>query len=193
MADSTLKAGIFAPEEGGNRLAADGMELGLRGLVLKTYNMKKVLTLLLCLLVTMGVGGLSGYLTSPEISGWYAGLDKPSFNPPNNVFGPVWTILYFLMGVSLYLIVISPSARKKFAIGIFVTQLILNFFWSIIFFNLHQIGLALIEIILLWMMILAMVIAFYKINRVAGLLQVPYLLWVSFATVLNAAIYQLNG
>lgn len=155
--------------------------------------MKKILTLLLCLLVTMGIGGLSGYLTSAEISGWYAGLDKPSFNPPNSVFGPVWTGLYFLMGISLYLVVISSSSRKKFAIGIFVAQLILNFFWSIIFFNLHQIGLALIEIILLWILILAMIIAFYKINRVAGLLQIPYLLWVSFATVLNAAIYQLNG
>ncbi|MFN4312963.1 MAG: TspO/MBR family protein [Chitinophagaceae bacterium] len=149
-------------------------------------------TLVLCILLTVGTGALSGYLTGPEIDGWYAGLEKPSFNPPNYIFGPVWTTLYLLMGISLYLVVIRSSAWKKMAIAAFVVQLVLNFFWSIIFFNLHDTGFALIEIGFLWVSILFMILMFYRIHRPAAFLQIPYLLWVSFASILNAAIHNLN-
>lgn len=155
--------------------------------------MKKVGLLIFCLVLTVGIGSLSGYLSSSEISTWYASLRKPPFNPPNGIFGPVWTILYVLMGISFYLILVAPSINKRTAIALFITQLVLNFFWSIIFFNLHQIGFALIEIITLWFIILLMIIAFYRISRLAALLQVPYLLWVTFATTLTAAIYSLNA
>ncbi len=120
-------------------------------------------------------------------------LNKPFFNPPNYLFGPVWTLLYLLMGISFYMILQSQmGVLKRKAIIIFVIQLILNFSWSFIFFKFQLIGLAFIEIILIWIAILSMIIVYNKINHVAARLQIPYLLWVSFATVLNGAIWWLN-
>jgi len=120
-------------------------------------------------------------------------LNKPFFNPPNYLFGPVWTLLYLLMGISFFLILQSPIKElKRKAIIIFVIQLSLNFLWSFMFFKFELIGLAFIEIILIWISIFTMIIAFNKINRIAAALQIPYLLWVSFATVLNGAIWWLN-
>lgn len=155
--------------------------------------MNKILKLLGCLFLPIMVGGISGYATSENIESWHQFLIKPSFNPPNYLFGPVWTLLYILMGISLFLIVNMPkSINRNKAIGIFFLQLILNFFWSIIFFSYHQIGWAFVEIIILWISIIWMIFTFYPINKKAALINIPYLLWVSFASVLNFAIWQLN-
>ncbi len=155
--------------------------------------MKNALLLTGCLLFTLLIGGISGYFTIQGVTTWYPALHKPSFNPPNNIFGPVWTFLYTLMGISFYLVLKQPkSAARNNAIGIFILQLTLNFFWSIIFFNLHLIASALVDIIFMWASIFLMLIFFNRISRLASLLQLPYLVWVSFAAVLNAAILYLN-
>lgn len=153
----------------------------------------KIVLLLLCLLIPLTVGFLSGMATAESITTWYAGLNKPFFNPPNFLFGPVWTLLYTLMGVSIFLVLrVGPHPLRSKAIVIFSLQLVLNSIWSFIFFKFHAPGWALLEIGLLWVCILYMIFMFGRISRVAGLLQIPYLLWVSFATLLNAAIYYLN-
>jgi len=154
--------------------------------------MNKVIKLIACILLPLIIGGISGFLTVSEISGWYTALNKPSFNPPNYLFGPVWTVLYLLMGVSLFLVLEAKINSKRNALVFFFVQLTLNFFWSIIFFKEHQVALALADIAALWFCILMTIVTFYKISRVAGLLQIPYLLWVSFATLLNASIFYLN-
>ncbi|MBK7666471.1 MAG: tryptophan-rich sensory protein [Sphingobacteriaceae bacterium] len=123
---------------------------------------------------------------------WYSTLSKPSFNPPNYLFGPVWTTLYILMGISFYLVYQASQRKKGKVIFIFITQLVLNFFWSIIFFAWQQPGFAAIEIIAMWLSIAYMIYVYYPIHKVASLLQIPYLLWVSFATVLNISIFLLN-
>jgi tryptophan-rich sensory protein len=155
--------------------------------------MQNALKLAGCLLLTLLTGGISGWLTFHDIATWYATLHKPFFNQPNYLFGPVWSAIYTLMGVSFYLILKQPSSgtRKK-AISIFIVQLVLNFFWSIIFFNFHFIGAALIEILAMWVSILLLIIYFYRVSKLASLIQLPYLCWVSFATLLNAAIFYLN-
>jgi translocator protein len=152
--------------------------------------MKLIVSILLPLLV----GGLSGYFTSPDIQGWYATVNKPSFNPPNWIFAPVWTTLYILMGIALFLVWKSQTdkAVKQTAFILFIVQLTLNFFWSIIFFRLQQPGWAFVEIIAMWLAILFTILWFGKISSLAALLLVPYICWVSFASVLNYAIYKLN-
>jgi translocator protein len=149
---------------------------------------------LLSLFVPLAVGGFAGWLTVPEIAGWYAGLNKPSFNPPNYLFGPVWTSLYAMMGIAFFLVwkADADAGLKKTAMILFVVQLVLNFFWSLIFFNAHQVGWALVEIIVMWLFILLTIFSFGKISPLAAWLLVPYICWVSFATVLNAAIWKLN-
>jgi benzodiazapine receptor len=155
--------------------------------------MNKLVKLVLCILCPLIVGGLSGFATSTNVQTWYVTLHKPSFNPPNWVFGPVWALLYVFMGVSLYLILQAPKGElRKKALIVFFTQLFLNFCWSFLFFNFHLLGLALIEISCMWLLIITMIAVFLKINKTAALLQIPYLLWVSFATSLNAAIWYLN-
>ncbi len=139
------------------------------------------------------VGGIGGFATATSITTWYAEINKPSFNPPNYLFGPVWTTLYILMGISIYMILQSPKTElRKKAIVIFCIQLLLNFCWSFIFFKFQLLGLAFIEIILMWASILTMIIVFFEINKKAALIQIPYLLWVSFASVLNGSIWFLN-
>lgn len=151
------------------------------------------LKLIICLLFTVGLGSLGGIFTAGEINGWYTTIQKPSFNPPNGWFGPVWTFLYVIMGLSVYLIWKQPASHKRnTALFVFIIQFIFNFFWSFIFFKLHLIGWALVEIILLWLLILITILSFRKIVPLAAWMLVPYLAWVSFATVLNAAIYFLN-
>ena len=146
-----------------------------------------------CIVVIVLLGFLSGLSTSTEIQTWHVYLQKPSFNPPNYIFGPVWSLLYILMGISFSIIIGSAHNRSRtFAIRIFVIQFILNLCWSYIFFNLHFLGWAFIEIILMWVAILTMIICFYKVNKTAALLQIPYFLWVSFASILNYNIYLLN-
>lgn len=155
--------------------------------------MKNVLKLSLCILSMLLVGGIGGFATASSITTWYAEINKPSFNPPNYLFGPVWTALYILMGISIYMILQSPKTElRKKAIAIFCIQLFLNFCWSFIFFKFQLLGLAFIEIILMWASILTMIIVFFEINKKAALIQIPYLLWVSFASVLNGSIWFLN-
>jgi benzodiazapine receptor len=154
--------------------------------------LSKLITFIVCMIIPVMVGGIAGIVTT-ESNGWYTRLSKPFFNPPDFIFGPIWTVLYLLMGISLYLIWQAPkNRRRKRALYVFSIQLILNFAWSFIFFYYHQILLALLGIALLWISIVVMIMVFYRINKAAADLQVPYLIWVSFAAVLNAAIWLLN-
>jgi tryptophan-rich sensory protein len=140
------------------------------------------------------VGGISGLITNGQIATWYRTLERPDWNPPDQVFGPVWTTLYLLMGVALRTAVRSRSddRRRALAVGLFALQLALNFGWSWIFFVEHELGLAVIEIVALWLAILATAAAFARIRPVAGALLLPYLAWVTFAAALSAAVWQLN-
>jgi translocator protein len=145
------------------------------------------------IVVTQLAGILGAVFTTPSISTWYATVNKPVFNPPNWIFGPVWTLLYLMMGVALYLVIIEKnSANKKVALKYFWIQLGLNTLWSIIFFGMQLPALALLEIVILWYMILMTIRKFLPISKTAGYLLVPYILWVSFASVLNLAIAILN-
>lgn len=155
--------------------------------------MPKSLKLIIAILLPMVLGGFSGFLTANSINDWYVTLNQPSFNPPNWVFGPVWTTLYLIMGISLYRIWRLPATEERnYAIKIFALQMILNFFWSLIFFKWHLIGLALVEIIVMWIAIAMMIHHFRKLDAAAGYMNIPYLLWVSFASVLNGAYFILN-
>jgi translocator protein len=155
--------------------------------------MNKTVKLILCILIPLSIGALSGFATATGINTWYMTLNKPSFNPPNFIFSPVWTLLYTLMGISLYLILQSPKNEfTKKAITVFCIQLFLNFWWSILFFKFQLLGVAFIEIVLIWLSILTMIIIFYKINKTASYLQIPYLLWVSFASILNFTYWWIN-
>jgi benzodiazapine receptor len=156
--------------------------------------MKKALRIIVFILVCEFAGVIGSLFTSPSIPGWYAGLAKPAFNPPNWVFAPVWTILYALMGISAYL-VYEKGPRKsevRKALAVFAGQLVLNALWSIVFFGAHMILGAAVVIIILWGMILASIMLFSKISRTAAYLLNPYILWVSFATILNISLYVLN-
>ncbi len=154
----------------------------------------KTLKLIISVLICQGVGVIGALFTSPAISTWYSMIQKPSFNPPNWIFAPVWTLLFLLMGISLYLVWNKGLnyKRVKVAIFIFFFQLILNTLWSILFFALQSPLLALIEIIILWLAILMTIIIFYRISKVAAYLLLPYILWVSFASVLNFSILIIN-
>ena len=155
--------------------------------------MNKTIKLILCILLPLLVGAISGIATASGVNDWFLTINKPSFNPPNYVFAPVWTMLYILMGISLFMVLqTSSSKQKKYALTIFFVQLVLNFCWSFLFFKYHLIGVAFIDIILIWLSIICMIYFFYQINKGAAYLQVPYLLWVSFASILNGAIWYLN-
>lgn len=144
--------------------------------------------------ICVGTGALAGFLTSDATKGWYQTITKPSIIPPGWVFPVVWNLLFFLMGVALFIVWEKgkESLCFKKATWIFGTQLFLNFMWSIIFFGYQLPGYALFEIIILWIAILYSIIYFYKINRLAGYLLVPYILWVSFASILNFLVWRLN-
>ena len=155
--------------------------------------MNKYLKLTLCILLPLLIGGISGYASASSINIWYMGINKPFFNPPNYLFGPVWTMLYILMGISFYRILQSQeSDMKTKAIIVFCVQMFLNFCWSFLFFKFQLLGIAFVEIILMWISIATMIYTFSKIDKIAAYLQIPYLLWVSFASVLNGAIWYLN-
>ena len=147
--------------------------------------------LIVSIAISLGVGALSGYLTKNSMS-LYQELVKPPLTPPGWIFPIVWTILFALMGISAYLIYVSDSKEKNQALQIYAIQLMLNFIWSLAFFNMQAYLLAFVILILLWISIIAMIKVFYEINPLAGKIQVPYLLWVTFAGYLNLAIYLLN-
>ncbi|MGV8086225.1 MAG: TspO/MBR family protein [Candidatus Woesearchaeota archaeon] len=145
--------------------------------------------LIISILVCLGIGTISGLFTASSIDSWYSKLNKPSFNPPNYIFGPVWTILYIMMGVALYFL---WQSNNKFLITLFMIQLVMNFFWSLIFFRLQNPLLAFIDIILLLITIIIITIYSYSISKTVTYLMIPYCLWVIFASVLNLYIYILN-
>jgi translocator protein len=143
--------------------------------------------------VPLAVGFGGSFFTANSMD-WYKTLNMPAFNPPGWIFAPVWTILYLLMGISVFLIWKKGFAEKaeRIALACFVFQLFLNAIWTPIFFGIKQPLIALVDIILLWLALAATIIYFYKVSKVSAFLLVPYIMWVSFAAVLNAAIYMLN-
>jgi tryptophan-rich sensory protein len=150
--------------------------------------------LVLFVLVCLGAGGLGAVATTPEIDGWYRTIVKPEWNPPDWVFGPVWTTLFILMGISGWLVWKPERFRGvPIPLALFASQLALNVAWSWIFFGMHQIGWAVVEILILWLAILATTVAFFRRSKAAGWLLVPYLGWVSFASILNFTIWRLNA
>jgi tryptophan-rich sensory protein len=139
------------------------------------------------------VAGIGGRWTSGEIAGWYRTLNRPAIAPPNWVFGPVWSLLYALMAIAAWRVwLAAPSSIRSWALGLFVAQLALNLAWSWIFFRRHALGAALAEVAVLWFAIGGTILAFSLVAPVAAWLMAPYLAWVTFATVLNAAFWRLN-
>lgn len=149
--------------------------------------------LVLSLAIVLAVGYSAGIFTSQKIETWYTLIKKPVFNPPNWIFGPVWSVLFFLIGCSLYLVWNTKTQiRKTKAISIFFLQLIFNFLWSFLFFYFESPSLAFIEIVILIILIILNQYYFYPINRLSAKLLYPYLFWVVFAAILNGSIVYLN-
>ncbi len=156
--------------------------------------MKKLIKFVISILICQLAGVIGSLFTVPNINSWYINLSKPLLSPPNWVFGPVWITLYLLMGISLFIIWnkgLNDTFRKN-AFYLFIIQLVFNSLWSIVFFGMHQLLLSVVVIIMLWLLIFINIVHFGKISKTAGLLLIPYLLWVSFATYLNISIYLLN-
>lgn len=153
---------------------------------------KKIYKIIIALAICFFAEAAGSLFAGNAVITWYPGLEKPGFNPPNWIFGPVWTLLFALMGISLFLIWEKGNQRRKTALKLFSIQLILNILWSFLFFFLQAPLYAFIEIIILWITILISIIYFYKISKLAAGLFVPYLLWITFAAVLNYFIYILN-
>ena len=157
-------------------------------------NIAKSINLLIAVSICLFAGFVGSIFTTPAISTWYITLNKPVLNPPNWIFAPVWTILFILMGVSLCL-VLQKDMKKietKMALCFFAVQLILNILWSILFFGFHSPLAGLIEIGFLWIAILFTIISFWRVSKVSAILLLPYLFWVSFASILNFLIWELN-
>jgi len=155
------------------------------------------LALLSILVLCYGVAALGALSTAPSIPTWYATLNKPSFNPPNYLFAPVWTTLYGIMAIAAWLIWRTPregptASRRLDGLMLFALQLALNALWTPIFFSLHNLLAAFIVIVLLWIAILLTTLRFWQLKPLAGALLLPYLAWVSFATALNLALLRLN-
>jgi translocator protein len=149
--------------------------------------------LLIILIIICNLIGAMGAIWTSSDGNWYRGINKPSFNPPNWIFGPVWTLLFTLMGISLYLIWTSPSSKiKMIALALFVIQFLFNVAWSYLFFGINKPLWAFVEILILLGFIIATTIYFLRINKIAGYLLIPYILWVGFASILNYSIWKLN-
>lgn len=155
--------------------------------------MKNILKLIVSVVISQAAGAIGSLFTVQNIPTWYAGLNKPSFNPPNYIFGPVWITLYFMMGVAFFLVwKNSGKFDIKVPAILFIVQLVLNALWSILFFGMKNPMLGFFEIIILWVFIVLCVIKFYPVSKIAAWLLIPYLLWVSFASVLNFKLWMLN-
>ncbi len=161
----------------------------------KRFSMQQQLMgLVICLVICFSAAGVGGLATAGSVnSDWFSELIKPEWNPPDWVFGPVWSILYLMMAISAWLVWRCPgSETAKWALSWFGFHLILNVMWSVLFFGLQRPGWAAIEIVLLWISILISIGLFYRDSKLAAGLLIPYLLWVSFATYLNITIWSLN-
>ena len=157
--------------------------------------LQSALHLFACIMLCETVGICSALLSMPDDGSWFASLNKPSWNPPSSIFAPVWTILYASMGISLWLVLTAVEYYNDYhrkAVALFGTQLVLNFCWSIIFFRIRSINGALVNIILLDIAVIATMVVFFKINKAATWVLVPYLLWICFASFLNYTILMLN-
>lgn len=151
--------------------------------------------LIVALLVAFSAAAIGSTATIPNLEPWYASLTKPSWNPPNAVFGPVWSTLYTLMGIAAWLVWRrggTDGVNVRVPLTWFLLQLALNALWSWLFFGWHRVGLAFLEVLLLGLAILATILSFRRVSSLAAILLVPYLLWVSFASILNLAIARLN-
>jgi benzodiazapine receptor len=152
-----------------------------------------IVALVLFVALCLGIGALGASVTATSVDTWYAGLVKPSFNPPDEVFGPVWTVLYVLMGVAAWRVWRSADRdTTRGPLTLFALQLAINLGWSVVFFGLHKIASAVATIVVLDVAVLVTMLAFRSVDRVAALLMLPYVAWVAFATVLNVAIWRLN-
>ena len=149
---------------------------------------------ILQILIAEAVGGLSGFLSRTGIHEFNTVVQQPSFTPPPWLFPIVWAILYALMGIGVARVLMAaPSPARSRSLNLYIVQLVMNFFWSLIFFNAQRYGFALLWLIILWLLVLAMILNFRKVDPLAAWLQVPYLLWLTFAAVLNWAVWNLNG
>ena len=157
--------------------------------MIKNLNVKQ---LAVSLFISLGVGILASILTADSFT-VYNGLTKPPLSPPAWIFPVVWTVLYILMGISAYMVYQSDDDYKYVALVIYGVQLVFNFLWSIIYFNLANPLFAFVWLVILWVLIVAMIIRFAKVNKTSALLQIPYLLWVTFAGYLNLSLYLLNN
>ena len=161
---------------------------------MRTFDIKEILRLIVSIVIVFLVGAVGTVYTLKEITTWYVALAKPSWTPPNWTFGPIWTTLYILIGISLYLVWREGLDRRdvRIALLVFAVQLILNVVWSLVFFGTHNIFGGLVLVILLWISILANIVVFYRISKPAGLILIPYLIWVSIASYLNYSVFLLN-
>ena len=155
--------------------------------------MRRIAVLVVFVGACLAIGALGGWVTTGSVKGWYATLSKPSFNPPDWLFGPVWTVLYVMMGVAAWRVWLKAwGDRARGPLTLFALQLALNLGWSVTFFGLHAIGWAVVVIVALEAAILATMLLFRRIDRLAAALLLPYALWVAFATLLNVTIWRLN-
>lgn len=161
---------------------------------MRNMNVRDIFKLLVCVVVCLCAGLIGSVFTRGAIPTWYATLEKPSFSPPNWLFAPVWTLLYLLMGIAAFLVWRRglENRQVRIALIVFLIQLVLNALWSVVFFGLESPLYGLIVISALWVAILFTVLKFFRISSVASVLLWPYLLWVTFAAVLNASIWLLN-
>lgn len=161
---------------------------------MESLKKSEILKLAVSILIPLIAGFIGSIATISSIPTWYAALTKPAWAPPNWIFGPVWTTLFILMGIALFLVWRKGLWRQdvKIAISIFAVQLVLNVLWSVIFFGLQSILGGLIEIVFLWIAILATITAFYRISKAAGILLLPYIAWVTIASYLTYTVYLLN-
>jgi tryptophan-rich sensory protein len=152
-----------------------------------------ILALVLFVALCLGIGALGASVTATSVESWYAGLVKPSFNPPDELFGPVWTVLYILMGVAAWRVWRSADwYTTRGPLTLFALQLALTLGWTVVFFGLQKIASAVATIVVLDVAVLVTMLAFRAVDRVASLLMLPYVAWVAFATLLNVAIWRLN-
>lgn len=157
--------------------------------------MNKITKILTVVVTCLCIGYFSGIITRESIEVWYPTLVKPVFNPPNWIFAPVWSTLYIMMGVAAGMVwnrIEADRINVRKGLQFFAIQLVLNFLWSYLFFGLHNPLLALVELIVLWLMIFETYVVFRKVDKIAGILLLPYLAWVSFAGILNTAIFWMN-
>ncbi len=161
---------------------------------MQSSKIPEFLKLIFAIFITQSAGFIGAIFTANSVTTWYTTIAKPVFNPPSWIFGPVWTLLYLMMGIALYLVYKEGVHKREVQIALLVfgLQLALNTLWSIIFFGAENPQFAFFEIIALWIAIFATIAVFWRISKLAAFLLIPYLLWVSFASVLNAAIWMLN-